>query len=79
MNDREFLTLRDNKHDLERKTMTTIEAIKEYFGPDHSVGIDPRKVENKELLELKKALSTEAWEEMGQACCKALGTTWSKS
>ena len=50
--------------------MTTIEAIKTYFGKDC------RPVENKELLELKKGLSNEEWQKMGQDCAKALGAEW---
>lgn len=51
--------------------MTTIEAIKKYFGTE-------RPVENKELLELKKALPQKDWEDMGKECAKALGETWTE-
>jgi hypothetical protein len=50
--------------------MTTVEAIKTYFGQDS------RPVENKELLELRKHISIEEWQEMGKACAKALGHDW---
>lgn len=50
--------------------MTSMMAIKEYFSKDS------RKVENKELLELKKATTVEQWNEMGKSCAEALGQKW---
>lgn len=51
--------------------MTSIEAIKKFFG-------NVRPVENKELIELKKGIPVEDWKQMGQDCAAALGEQWSE-
>lgn len=50
--------------------MRSMDAIKEFY----SRGGKP--VENKELMELKKALSPEEWERMGKDCAARLGQPW---
>lgn len=52
--------------------MSTIEALKTYFGTKD------RPVTNAELMELKRGLKTEEWEQMGKDCAKALGAEWGK-
>lgn len=52
--------------------MSTVEAIRTYFGSE-------RKVETKELMELKKGLSNDEWEALGKACCAALKVEWTKA
>lgn len=49
--------------------MTTVEAIKAAFSP----------IENKEILELRKALSKEDWDKFGQDCAKFMGAEWKAS
>lgn len=50
--------------------MRSMEAIKAYFSTDH------KPVESKELLELKKSLTSEQWDEMGKDCAARLGQPW---
>ena len=53
--------------------MTNVEAVKAYFSKDS------RPVENREMLEFFKGMSTEEKNYFGEACCKALGETWTPS
>ena len=54
-------------------TMSSMIAIKTYF----SEGCRP--VENKELIELKRAISQTEWDTMGADCAAALGVQWVKA
>lgn len=49
--------------------MSTVEAIKATFSP----------IENKEILELRKALSKEEWDKFGQDCAKFHAAAWKAS
>lgn len=52
--------------------MSTIEAVKKYFSTPE------RPVTNQELMELKRALKSEEWDQFGKDTCAALGETWGK-
>jgi hypothetical protein len=52
------------------QTMGNVEAIKTYFGKDS------RPVENKEILEARRGMSKEEWEQIAADCCKALGVEY---
>ena len=50
--------------------MSNVEAIKTYFNlPDGAEG-------RREIMELRKSLTKEGWDQFGQNCCKALGVEW---
>lgn len=52
-----------------QQVMSTVEAIKAAFKP----------IENKEVLELRKALSKEEWEQFGRDCAAFCGAEWKPS
>lgn len=51
--------------------MGNVEAIKTYFSKDS------RAVENREILELRKGMKKEEFDEMGRACAAALNAEYS--
>ena len=56
--------------------MTTIKALKEYFGnpaPQYA------PVSMTELKELKAAITQAEWDQMGRDCCAELGVEWLKA
>ena len=49
--------------------MTTVEAIKHVFSP----------VTTKEIMELRKSMHKDAWDDFGKECAKFAGATWKAS